>query len=123
MTRLTEHFVSGEFDCRDGTPCPPHYLDQLPHLCHEYLEPLRREFGVVHIVSGFRSRSHNTRIGGATRSFHLDVTGRQGVAADVVCRRGTAPEWHRFLDRLAPGGLGRYTSFVHVDSRRAISRW
>lgn len=121
--KLTEHFRWSEFDCRDGTAAPAGYREQLPSLCRKYLEPLRKMFGPVHVVSGFRTRSHNASVGGARGSFHLYVPGRQGVAADVICRSGRPSEWYEFLDSLQPGGLGRYSSFVHVDSRPARSRW
>ena len=36
-----------------------------------FLEPMRKKYGRVTIVSGYRTRSHNRRVGGASNSFHL----------------------------------------------------
>jgi uncharacterized protein YcbK (DUF882 family) len=121
--RLTPHFDAAEFVCRDGTPTPDDYLHELRHLCRRYLEPLRAEFGPVTIVSGHRSTRHNHQVGGAPASRHLDLPGRAGAAADVVCRRGRPTEWYRLLDGLQAPGLGLYATHVHVDNRRGRARW
>jgi uncharacterized protein YcbK (DUF882 family) len=121
--RLSPHFEAAEFRSRDGQPTPPGYLRELRVLCVCFLEPLRREFGPVTVHSGHRSRTHNEHVGGAERSRHLDLAGRAGAAADVSCKRGTVDQWYDFLDGLAIGGLGRYRTHVHADTRSVRARW
>lgn len=121
--KLTEHFDIAEFESRDGAAMPGPYAMQLPWLCSRYLEPLRARFGPVTIASGFRSTQHNIDVGGAPSSFHTFRPGRSGVASDVWCKSGTPRDWYHFLDAQRPGGLGRYGTFVHVDTRRGRARW
>jgi uncharacterized protein YcbK (DUF882 family) len=120
---LTRHFRVEEFACRDGTPVPLFAQGQLQDLCADYLEPLRRRFGPTRVMSGYRTRSHNTAVGGAPASLHVYSRTRYGTAADVVCARGRAGDWWAFLEDLDPGGLGRYQDHVHVDNRRQRARW
>jgi len=120
--RLSAHFDSGEFG-RPGAAAPDAWLYWARKLCADYLEPLRAEFGVVTIVSGFRTLGHNGEVGGAPASYHLRFAGRRGAAADVVCRRGTPADWGRLLDRLGIPGLGVYPGHVHADNRRGRARW
>jgi uncharacterized protein YcbK (DUF882 family) len=121
--RLTAHFDSREFASRDGVPAPARQLHWLRRLCRRYLEPLRQEFGVVVVHSGFRTSKHNDNVGGAPGSFHLRIPHRRGAAADVSCARGTPRDWYEFLDRLGAPGLGLYDTHVHVDNRRGRARW
>lgn len=88
-----------------------------------YLEPLRSAYGPVTVTSGHRSDQHNAQVGGAPASFHRSIPGRRGAAADVTCARGDPRDWYRFLERLGPGGLGLYSSWVHVDTRDGMARW
>jgi uncharacterized protein YcbK (DUF882 family) len=121
--RLTEHFDSREFRSRDGAGVPLGHARELRDLCRDYLEPLREVYGPVTIVSGYRTATHNARVGGASESRHLAVPGRRGAAADIVCRRGSPREWYRWLDARGVGGLGFYPTFVHVDNRSGRARW
>ena len=122
MTRLTAHFDSAEFG-RPGAPAPDAWLYWVRKLCVDYLEPLRREFGVVNVTSGFRTASHNAEVGGAPSSYHQRIAGRRGSAADVRCARGKPRDWYELLDGLAVPGLGIYPGHVHADNRRGRARW
>lgn len=128
--RPSPNFAYSEFDTHDGTKVPRGAYTALDHLCNTYLEPLRRKFGPVHITSGFRHTSYNASIGGASASLHIyDYPGRgeNAVAADITCQRGGPHDWYSFLSSLSPGGLGRYSSFVHHDNRQRVgmpaARW
>lgn len=121
--KLSAHFSLHEFDCHDGTPVPDHAVEELRRLCRHYLEPLRSAFGPVTVVSGYRTASYNRSVGGAPRSFHVYESARYGAAADVTAARGSPARWHALLERLDPGGLGRYPDHVHVDNRRRPARW
>ena len=122
--KLSAHFDLSEFHSKDGQEVPQAAYGELRDLCRRFLEPLRRRFGPTTILSGYRSPRHNEAVGGAPRSFHrYDIVGRQGVAADVHCARGTAAQWSAFLEEKSPGGLGKYPGFVHVDTRFGRARW
>ena len=121
--RLTEHFVSSEFACHDGSVAPARYLRWARVLCERYLEPLRSEFGPVTIISGFRTATHNADVGGAPKSYHRSLKGRRGAAADLQCDRGTPEQWYAFLDELGVPGLGLAGQSVHADNRAGHARW
>ena len=128
--RLSEHFTVEEFDCHDGTKCQSRDYNGLESLCKTYLEPLRDKYGSVHINSGFRTHDYNAYIGGASGSFHV-YTEHDGddQAADIACASGSPSQWHAFLSdirakkRNGNGGLGLYSTFVHVDLRDYQSNW
>lgn len=123
MAGLTAHFRTEEFDCHNGAPVPRHaYLD-LEMLARRYLEPLRRIYGAVHVISGYRTHAYNKRVGGAPNSMHVYRATREGAAADIYCARGTVDEWFDFLDARGAPGLGRYTGHVHIDNRQGHARW
>lgn len=76
---VTDHFRMSEFDCRDGTPYNPLWVEEhLLPLCLN-LEVIREHFGnkKITILSGYRTKSHNTFVGGSKNSFHI-----LGEAAD-----------------------------------------
>lgn len=137
MTQLTPHFALAEFDCRDGTPVPARGRAAYRYLCTWMLEPLRRKFGPCLIVSGYRTRDHNNRVGGAAMSVHLldtplpyALTKREvyAAAADVRFAQGTPHDWAKaaerqrakspHLARKGRGGIGEYErqGFVHLDT-------
>ncbi len=121
---LSAHFKLPEFAARGRVLPPEHSRDELRALCRDLLEPLRARFGVVRITSGYRTRQQNIDVGGAPLSFHrYDLTGRRGVAADLVCAKGSPREWAALLNGLGAGGLGLYEDFLHVDNRRGMARW
>lgn len=121
--RLSEHFVSAEFRSHDGAHTPLAWLRDASRLCTMYLEPLRRNFGPVTVVSGYRSIKHNADVGGASLSFHTRQPDRAGAAADVKCARGTPAQWYDLLNELGAPGLHAYDSWVHVDNRPGHARW
>lgn len=131
-SKLSAHFRLSEFACRDGTPVPTSCRALLrDELVNEVLEPLRDTFGACHVLSGYRHRRYNASIGGATDSRHIYLPDRgRGLAADIWFPRGGVGDWggaaSRRLDRLGwGGGVGLYPKqrFIHVDTRRARSRW
>jgi hypothetical protein len=120
--QLSPHFNLSEFHCHDGTRVPAAAVPALKRLCVDYLEPMRARFGEAHVLSGYRHRAYNKRIGGATLSQHIYDLGPASVAADVWFKRGTPAEWAAFARKIADGrrvgGVGRYdrSGFVHVDN-------
>ena len=138
MTRLSEHFDSSEFACKDGTPVPDAAIPALKELCIHILEPLRRKYGRCRVNSGYRTRSYNGKIGGARYSQHVYDDDPKSVAVDVTFERGTPTAWARSARwrfrtkrvwnglsslqwrraRGKRGGVGTYVhqNFVHLDS-------
>lgn len=78
------------------------------------LEALRQELGVPFVInSGYRCPAHNKRVGGAQNSFHV-----QGLAADIALPKGyTAEEFTNICLKHGFTGVGKYSTFVHVDVR------
>ncbi|WP_238442393.1 D-Ala-D-Ala carboxypeptidase family metallohydrolase [Desulfofalx alkaliphila] len=113
--RLTANFKEGEFAC----PCCGRLKINI-RLVH-LLERLRSGLGnyPVVITSGYRCPQHNRRVGGATGSEHV-----LGNAADIRVQ-GTAPEKvASAAEGLGFPGVGRYSSFTHVDVRLGhLARW
>jgi len=99
--KLSPHFTLDEFTVSqtatrlhiNNTP-PPAYVPCLIELCDALLEPIREHFGVVHISSGFRSRSLNAAIGGSNSSQHS-----KGEAADIIIYGKTPLEVCRWVEQ------------------------
>jgi hypothetical protein len=128
--QLTAHFHLREFYCKDGTRPKPGRWRTYRTLCKQYLEPMRREFGPATVHSGYRTPSWNAQVGGERGSYHVnDWHDVDDVAADVSFARGTAAEWHtaaikyRRRRRRGKGGVGKYRTFVHVDTRDYPANW
>lgn len=122
---LTPHFTIREFACHDGRQVPAIAFPALKKLCVKYLEPMRAHFGPAHVLSGYRPKDYNSRIGGAKFSQHIYELTPDSVASDLVFRTGTPKDWAEFADHLGAGGVGRYdrSGFVHVDNRPDRARW
>lgn len=119
------HFSWSEFGTNRSGDLPLRYRPAVNELVDRYLTPLRRRFGRVTVHSGHRTREHNAAVGGAPNSFHIYSEHPDVAAADVSCQRGNARQWAAFLERLdrPPGGLGVYSSSIHVDTRSGRARW
>ncbi|SHI19651.1 D-Ala-D-Ala carboxypeptidase family metallohydrolase [Ferrimonas marina] len=116
-TRISEHFLREEFACNHCGELP---YDP-PRQLLEILEDLRAEFdSPVIITSGYRCPIHNRNVGGVKHSRHLE-----GDAADVKVKGVDPHDVYVFLDQRVGslGGVGKYNSFTHVDTRGARARW
>lgn len=121
--RLTAHFWLREFGMDDGTLPPTLALSALRDLCLFVLEPMRARFGVCTVTSGYRSLAHNRAVGGVANSRHLYERFPGTPAADVRFAKGTPEQWGALAISMRVGGVGIYSSHVHVDQRRARARW
>ena len=115
-TYISKNFRVREFRCKDDTD--PIFIDSD---LVDVLQKVRDHFGkAVTITSAFRTASHNKKVGGATYSQHC-----YGKAADIKVS-GVAPsKVAEYVETLMPntGGIGRYSTFTHVDVRATKSRW
>ena len=115
-TYLSKNFKVSEFKCNDGSDTVL-ISDKLVDL----LQNIRNHFGAaVTINSAYRTESYNKKIGGATKSQHVN-----GTAADIVVKGATPLEVAQYVEHIMPdsGGIGVYQSFTHVDVRASRSRW
>jgi hypothetical protein len=60
--RLSPHFTVEEFDCHNGAKVQKRDYAGLEVLCRVYLEPMRKKYGPVKVLSGFRTRTYNAAI-------------------------------------------------------------
>lgn len=126
---LTRNFNIKEFACHDGRQVPKIAVPALTKLCLEYLEPMRAKFGTCHVLSGYRPRDYNARIGGAKYSQHIYELTPESVAADTFYDRGTPADWAEYARMLARkrrlGGVGQYnrSHFVHIDNGPKRDWW
>ena len=68
--QLSTNFKSTEFDCHGSGCCSSTKVDEklVP-----YLQKIRDHFGKpVNINSGYRCKIHNTNVGGASKSNHMN---------------------------------------------------
>ena len=78
----------------------------------------------IRIISGYRSPKYNRRIGGAKKSQHMKAR-----AADIKIRGMHPDEVRQAIltlikqGKMAKGGVGRYTTFTHYDTRGWNARW
>jgi peptidoglycan hydrolase-like protein with peptidoglycan-binding domain len=123
--QLTSSFAASEFACHDGSKTPEKVLANLKVLAQQ-LEVLKEAAGGASITinSGYRSPRYNTSVGGAENSQHL-----YGRAADIVVAGMTPKQVTALIEKLIKegkmmeGGLGRYSTFVHYDTRGSKARW
>ena len=122
--KLTENFNREEFDCADGSEMPIEVQLNIAELAVQ-LEIIRSHFNApITINSAYRSLEHNRKIGSNDSSQHI-----LGKAVDIVVK-GVAPDdvydAIEFLiseGLVKEGGLGRYNTFTHYDTRGTRARW
>lgn len=120
---LTTNFSMPEFDCREGDPVPDYMEGPLRGLCTQVLEKMRDRFGSAHINSGHRWRFYNQKIGGALNSYHEYEYRKSQPAADCTFASGTPSQWAAYARQLGVGGVGQYSTFVHVDTGPRRDWW
>lgn len=122
--KLTENFSKKEFDSKDGSAMPPLVLENIKKVAQN-LQVLRDYLGAsIKINSGYRSPSHNAKVGGVKNSQHV-----LGIAADISVVGKTPKQVADAIIKLqkegkmAKGGVGLYNTFVHFDVRGVNARW
>ena len=111
---LSDNFQVKEFKCKDGSDTIL-IDDKLVY----FLQQIRNNFNKpVHINSAFRTATYNKKIGGATKSQHI-----QGRAADIRIDGIHPLTVAAYAESLGIKGIGLYDTFVHVDTRSTKSFW
>lgn len=115
--KISDHFKLYEMACEDGSDKVLYSTDLL-----NKLEQLRAYGGfTITINSGYRSASHNKKVGGATNSQHT-----KGTAADIVVKKDGKTVSGKLICCLCQSlgfkGIGYISeSAVHVDMRSSGS--
>ena len=122
--QLTKNFKLAEFKCPDGVLPEDDFLENCKELA-ENLQVLRDHINKpIRIISGYRHPEYNKKIGGAKRSQHMLAR-----AADIKVSGMAPAEVHATILKLIKagemkqGGLGKYSTFVHYDTRGTAARW
>jgi uncharacterized protein YcbK (DUF882 family) len=119
-TKISKNFNSLEFDCKCSYPdCQWTKID-MEHI--DKLQEKRDEWKkAIKINSAYRCEKYNKDVGGASQSRHIF-----GDATDIKVARMTPNEVANDCEDIF-SGLGKYSSFTHVDSRPSSSgkkyRW
>ena len=116
LKRLSTNFRVNEFACEDGSDVV-FVSDGLVQV----LQAIRSHFGrAVTVSSGYRTPSHNKKVGGAEYSQHL-----YGLAADITVKGIKPKTVAAYAETMLPGtgGIGVYDWGIHIDVRKTKSRW
>lgn len=111
------------FDKKNGLP-PKSLWDNIINSALIIDEVRDRLKAPIDIHSCYRNPAYNRYVGGKTGSMHLTFN-----AIDWSCRVGTAADWHRVAKEVRHsnsrflGGVGRYNSFIHIDTRGNEANW
>lgn len=119
--QISRNFQYKEFDCHGSGCCSTTIIDEK---LVEYVQRIRDHFGKpVTITSPYRCEVHNRRVGGATKSYHM-----QGKAADIVVQGVSSREVAKYAESIGILGIGLYETsadgyFTHIDTRTTKSFW
>lgn len=112
--KLSTNFKVKEFACKDGSDKVLVDTDLV-----ELLQKIRDFFKKpVKINSAYRTKTHNKKVGGTTNSYHL-----VGMASDIRIDGVNPILIALYAESLNAGGIGVYSNFIHVDTRKNKTRW
>lgn len=114
--KLSNNFSLKEFASADGKEPSAEVLRNLTELAKN-LEVLRTHLKTpITVTSGYRSKEHNAKIGGALKSFHV-----LGMAADIQVKGMKPEQVAKAIEllikdgKMQEGGVGIYRTWVHYD--------
>lgn len=112
--QLSKNFRLSEFVCKEGKNEVLYDVRLI-----DMLQKVRAKVGKpVYVVSGYRSPSYNTKVGGAKNSYHL-----RGEAADIYINGLSNRELAQVCYDVGFRGIGIYKGgVVHVDIRHEYGR-
>lgn len=116
MGDVSPHFSRKEFECRCGCGFTAVDVELL-----DVLEAARTHFGsAITLDCACRCAKHNAEVGGVPDSQHL-----QGIAADIKVAGYAPAVVADYFESQYPNkyGVGRYSSFTHIDVRPGPARW
>lgn len=114
--KLSANFKVSEFACKDGSDTV--FISSVLVMV---LQEIRNHFEKPVIInSAYRNDAYNKKVGGADYSQH-----KYGTAADIHISGVSPAEIAAYVETIMPntGGIGIYSSFVHVDVRADRARW
>lgn len=111
--RLRPNLMVYELACSDGTDVVL-YSD----ITADWFQAIRDEVGPLRVNSGHRTYSYNKSpsVNGADNSFHV-----LGRAMDLDCPSHlTIDKFHEICEDVCGyrSGIGKYNTFIHIDSRK-----
>ena len=114
-TYLSKNFKVKEFACKDGSD-----TILIDSELVTILQNIRDHFNsTVTITSAYRTAEYNATISGASKnSNHV-----KGMAADIVISGITPAEVAKYAETIGVRGIGKYSGFVHVDTRATKYYW
>lgn len=116
MTPAEDNFFErSEFACKCGCGFDTVDVDTLT-----VLNKVRAHFNKpTTITSGCRCYKYNVKVGGSAKSQHVFAR-----AADIKVEDVEPKDVADYVDSLmVAGGIGRYKTFTHVDTRTVKARW
>ena len=114
--QLSANFQVKEFACKDGSDI----VLVSPELVR-VLQDARSHFGApITINSAYRTAIYNEKAGGARESRHI-----RGMAADIAVKGVSPDKVYAYFCEKYPHcyGIGKYSTFTHIDVREEKARW
>lgn len=108
--KLSANFRVSEFACNDGSDKILIDLDNV-----KKLQIIRNYFNKsIKITSGYRTKSYNAKIGGASSSYHV-----KGMATDIVVKGVDSVKVAMYAESIGCNGVIWYPlkKFTHIDTR------
>lgn len=116
---------AGRGPCAGKNDLPPRRLwPNIARTAQMLDEIAERLGGECYVHSAYRNLAYNSCVGGEKNSYHSSF-----FAIDFSCAKGSAAQWHkvacevRASDAKFEGGVGKYDTFVHIDTRGYHADW